>query len=174
MKITARHHPYQCLIPWSCSECIFPFRVSVSCAISPQPWHMLSLRPPCRCWSDLKSRRIQHQADECLQPQQLRIRAMSVTYTTAHGNARSLTHWVRPGIQPASSWILVTREPQRELLRWFLLPFISVSFLNCLPNYHFSGCIIFHHVDTPSFKAIILSLCESIIWIYHKYSLITA
>ena len=29
-----------------------------------------------------------------------------MTYTTAHGNAGSLTHGVRPGIEPASSWIL--------------------------------------------------------------------
>ena len=28
------------------------------------------------------------------------MRAMSATYTTAHGNAWSLTHWVRPGIEP--------------------------------------------------------------------------
>ena len=44
--------------------------------------------------------------------------AMSATYTTAHGNPRSLTHWVRPGIKPATSWILVgfiTTEPQWEL-----------------------------------------------------------
>ena len=26
---------------------------------------------------------------------------------TAHGNGGSLTHWVRPGIKPTSSWILV-------------------------------------------------------------------
>ena len=38
------------------------------------------------------------------QPQQQGIWAMSATYTTAHGHARS---WVRPGIGPASSWILV-------------------------------------------------------------------
>ena len=46
--------------------------------------------------------------------------AMSVTYTTARGNTRSLTHWVRPGIEPASSWTLVrfvTPEPQQELPR---------------------------------------------------------
>ena len=30
-----------------------------------------------------------------------------MTYTTARGSARSLTHWVRPGIKPASLWILV-------------------------------------------------------------------
>ena len=35
------------------------------------------------------------------------IQAMSATYTTVHSNAGSLTHWVRPGIEPASSWILV-------------------------------------------------------------------
>ena len=32
---------------------------------------------------------------------------MSVTYTTAYGNARSLTRWTRPGIKPANSWFLV-------------------------------------------------------------------
>ena len=37
----------------------------------------------------------------------LRIQATSSIYTTAHIKARSLTHWVRPGIKPASSWILV-------------------------------------------------------------------
>ena len=29
---------------------------------------------------------------------------MSATYTTAHSNARSQTHWATPGIEPASSW----------------------------------------------------------------------
>ena len=33
--------------------------------------------------------------------------AASATYTTAHGNAGSLTHWTRPGIKPTSLWILV-------------------------------------------------------------------
>ena len=32
---------------------------------------------------------------------------MSATYTAAHGNARSSTHWVRLGIEPISSWILL-------------------------------------------------------------------
>ena len=52
------------------------------------------------------------------QPQQQGIRAMSATYTTAHGNARSLTYWVGPGIKSASSWILVwfvSTGPQWEL-----------------------------------------------------------
>ena len=41
------------------------------------------------------------------QPQQHQIRATSATYTTAHGNAGSLSHWVRPRIEPKSSWMLV-------------------------------------------------------------------
>ena len=51
-------------------------------------------------------------------PQQCGIRATSATYTTAHGNARPLTHWWRPGIDPVSSWILVrfvSAEPWQEL-----------------------------------------------------------
>ena len=42
-------------------------------------------------------------------------------YTTAHGSARSLTHWARPGIEPSSSWM--------ELLYGFLV-------------YHFKACKI--------------------------------
>ena len=36
-------------------------------------------------------------------PQQHGIWTTSATYTTAHGNAGSLTPWVRPGMEPASS-----------------------------------------------------------------------
>ena len=39
------------------------------------------------------------------------------TYITAHGNARSLTHGARLGIEPESSWILVrfiSAEPGQE------------------------------------------------------------
>uniref|UniRef100_A0A8D1PEQ8 von Willebrand factor A domain-containing protein 8 n=1 Tax=Sus scrofa TaxID=9823 RepID=A0A8D1PEQ8_PIG len=38
--------------------------------------------------------------------------------TTAHSNAGSLTHWVRPGMEAVSSWMLVrfiSAEPQQEL-----------------------------------------------------------
>ena len=54
------------------------------------------------------------------QSQQHSTWATSATYTTAHGNIGSLTHWVRPEIKPisTSSWILVrfiTTEPQQEL-----------------------------------------------------------
>ena len=50
--------------------------------------------------------------------QQSRIWAASVTYITAHGNARSLTYWTRPRIEPTTSKFLVefvSAAPQWEL-----------------------------------------------------------
>ena len=58
------------------------------------------------------------------QPQQRGIREASATYSTAHGAARSLTHWAEPRIKPEFSWTLVgfiTTEPQRELFNHCLL-----------------------------------------------------
>ena len=51
------------------------------------------------------------------------------TYTTGHSNAGFLTHWSRPGIEPASSWIVirfVSTAPQWELLTNLLS--VSVDF----------------------------------------------
>ena len=50
------------------------------------------------------------------------IWAVSATYTTAHHNTGSLIHWVRPGIEPATSWFLVgfvSAVPRQEL--WNML-----------------------------------------------------
>ena len=53
------------------------------------------------------------------QPHQHQIWTASVTYTTTHDNARSLTHWARPGIEPATSWFLVGFVSTRnELFIW--------------------------------------------------------
>ena len=61
-------------------------------------------------------------------------RSASSTYITAHGNAGSLTHWARPGIESASSWMLVrfiSAEPQWEL--W-----LSLLFFKWMPRWmHF-------------------------------------
>ena len=48
---------------------------------------------------------------------------------TVHSNTGSLTHWVGPGVEPVSSWMLVgfiPAEPPQELL-----------------GYDFKGCILF-------------------------------
>ena len=62
----------------------------------------------------------------CPQPQIHQIQAASVTYTTAHGDAGYLTQWARPGIEAASSWILVgfdnhwaMKGPPSDLYFWF-------------------------------------------------------
>ena len=55
----------------------------------------------------------------CLHHSHSNARAMFAAYTTAHGSTRSLTHWVRPRIEPATSWFLVgfvSAAPRQELL----------------------------------------------------------
>ena len=69
------------------------------------------------------------------QPQQLRIQVASAIYTRAHSNTGSLTHWVRPGIEPATSWFLVgfvSTAPQQELQ---LIPIFEWIFC-CLFSYN--------------------------------------
>ena len=64
-------------------------------------------------------------------PQPCQIWAASVTHTTAYSHARSLTHWVRPGIKHASTWILVrffSTEPQWDLPIAYLFMLLQVSF----------------------------------------------
>ena len=48
------------------------------------------------------------------QPEPHQIWATSTTCTTAHGNARSLTHWARPRIEPANSQIPVRFDNSRN------------------------------------------------------------
>ena len=61
---------------------------------------------------------------------------MSATYTATHGNARAPTHWARPGIEPASSWVLVrfvSAALQQEFPNWFSY-FIFYLFIYLQPH----------------------------------------
>ena len=49
------------------------------------------------------------------QTQQRQIQAVTVTYSTAHGNPASLTNWAKPGIEPESSWILLSHNRNSSL-----------------------------------------------------------
>ena len=73
------------------SFCLFVF-------LGPQVWNMEVPRPVSN-WSCI--------CQPTSQPQLHRIWATAATYTTAQSNARYLTHQVRPGIEPTSSWLLV-------------------------------------------------------------------
>ena len=75
------------------------------------------------------------------------VTATSVTYTTVHGNTRSLTHWLRPGIEPTTSWFLVGLVCTVPLQQWFNsclwkhfvfklgADFMDFFFNGCLPGF---------------------------------------
>ena len=89
---------------------------------------------------------------------------MSETYTTAHSNVGSLTHWMGPGIEAISSWILVrfvtkpisswilvrfvTTEPQQKLPKKFLNHFLIILFylifFLSLSSFEFSYPVLVH------------------------------
>ena len=64
----------------------------------------------------------------------------SATYITAQGSTGSLTHWVRPGIKPASSWMKDSfplshdRNPY-NVLNWYKLQMIFHVFWSALPRF---------------------------------------
>ena len=63
-------------------------------------------------------------------PQQCGIWAASAAYTTAQGNAGSLTHWARPEIEPAILWFLVGFVNHCATMGT-----LPISFFNILPRY---------------------------------------
>ena len=68
-----------------------------------------------------------------------RIRATAVGLHHSHSNDGSPTHWSRPRIEPASSWILVrfvSAVPQWELLHVFVLFSCGILF----PSAHSLWC----------------------------------
>ena len=65
------------------------------------------------------------------------------TYTTAHSNAGSLTHWARPGIQPATSWF-----PVRFVNRWATMGIPGLHFVN-LSFWFLSSAIVLFYLLIP-------------------------
>ena len=98
---------------------------------------------------------------------------MSVTYTTALGNAES-TQWVRPGIKPSSSWMLVgfvnrwatMGTPTTPILQMKKLRLSSDKLSNCwllsrgnqvprsmlFPIYQVASCLMFftEQIQSPA------------------------
>jgi len=105
-------------------------------------------------------------AYECSQARSW-IRAIAASIHHSHSNAESLTHWARPGIEPASSWMIVrfislNHNGNSKILLWFMSTsvwpmFSSRSFtlsgltLRFLINFEF----IFTYVRKCSFFIII-------------------
>ena len=96
----------------------------------PHPWHMEG-SSQAGGWIGAVAPSLCHSHSN----QQRHIWAMLVIYTTAHGNSRSLTPWVRARIEPASSWMLVRfviTDPQWELLGSLFFLVILVKGLSIL------------------------------------------
>ena len=94
-----------CLNYCSCFSNLSFFLFFFSVFLGPHPWHM---EVP-RLGGGLELQLLAYTT----------VWAMSAACTAAHSNARSLTHWTGPGMEPTSSWMLVgfvTGEPQQELL----------------------------------------------------------
>ena len=106
------------------------------------------------------------------------IWAMSVTYTTAHSNAGSFTHWGRPGIVSTTAWFLVgfgnhwamTGTPQDHmvfilsLLMWCItLIYLQILKNPCIPgiNPTWSFCAILSMYCWIRFSSILLRIFAS-------------
>ena len=81
------------------------------------------------------------------------IYTTAVTYTKAHHNARSLTRWARPGIEPTTSWLLVVfvnhwatmGNPNEMIFKWHFTFKMFISHLSKslkqLRLLSYSGCL---------------------------------
>ena len=93
--------------------------------------------------------------------QQHRIWATSAIYITAHSSAGSLTHWGRPGIRPASSWIVVrfvTTQPPLKLLEMLVLVLTFASLIHIRLTLYMLLSVWLHSFvcGYPVFPAILL------------------
>ena len=95
------------------------------------------------------------------EPQQCRILVASAIDAIACGNAGSLTHWARPGTEPASScrqhWVLNPLSHNRNSIN---------SFLNSLtPLGHLAPwSSLCHYMYVSTWVSICLSSCKNHSW----------
>ena len=115
-----------CLLLWNflleLSFFLFTFiYLFIFVLLGPHPWH-----------TEIPRLRVKLELQLPASATATATQAVSATYTTAWGNTRSLTHWARPGIEPASLWILVrfiSAAPQWE---FYLVIFKSYKFYSNL------------------------------------------
>ena len=105
------HFAVQQKLSQHCKSTIVCLFIYLFCFSGPQPWHMEV--PRLGVTSDLQLPATSHSHSNA------QIWATCATYTIAHGNSRSLTHWTGPGIEPATSWCLVRFV---SVLPWWELP----------------------------------------------------
>ena len=97
---------------------------------------------------------------------------MSATYTRAHSNARSLTHWARRGIELTTSWFLavfVSTAPWRELLVPLVLTFMFLIHFELIFVYLMRWGLLFHSFAF-GFPVLSSSTTEETIFYPYTYS----
>ena len=92
--------PYSVAHPSLCSYCLTTRQLSFPSIVC--LFHLFRATPPA-CEGSQARGSIGATAAHLSHPQQHRVWTTSATYTTAHGNAGSLIHWARPGIEPPTS-----------------------------------------------------------------------
>ena len=100
------------------------------------------------------------------EPQQRGIQAASATYTTAHSNARFLTHWLRPGIEATNSASLTT-EPRKELPMGFLFFWLPRNFFFWRQYNYYLFKIIFYW--SRVYLQYCANFCGTAKWPRHTY-----
>ena len=95
------------------------------------------------------------------QPQQCGILDVSMTYTTANNNTRSLTHWARPGIKPTSSWMPVGFANYRAMMG---TPHVSFSMksLDTCPGMGFLGHMVVLYLELRYLHTVCYSGCTNL------------
>ena len=106
--------------------------INLFCFLGPHLWHMGS---QARGWIRVTAASLHHSHGNT--GSKLRLRPTP----QLRGNAGSLIHWARPGIEPTSSWMLVrliTAKPRGELLPPFDYLLFPLNISRALP--HVLGC----------------------------------
>ena len=130
------------------------FFVSQGCTYGIWKFPGKKLNVTCSCWP-------------LPQPQQCGIQAASATHTTTCNNTRSPTRWARPGIKPASSWILIgfvthwatMGTPIMAILKWNCT-WVAVKNTMPLGGLLLRACTFTH----PSFCTVISALPQKSFW----------
>ena len=125
------------------------FRVTLKHTPHPQIWYKLGFTGPDKSFRLFVCLFRAAQAASGSSQAKGLIRAADAGLCHSHSNLGSLTHWLRAGIKPASSWIqvgLVAAEPRRELLvlinlkRPFSLCYLHIcKFTIVNLNFYYSG-----------------------------------
>ena len=100
------------------------------------------------------------------------IGAVATSLQHSHSNARSLSHWVRPGIEPTTSWFLVrfvSTAPQWELPKQiFKFVWKHKKSLNSQSNHEGKIMELEEWIILPNFRLYYKVIVIKTVWYWHE------